>query len=527
MRNRRRVKPYRFKKSIKQDEVRPDTDTSNDTLSNQLSHNEQSLRKVFSQCSDVVFRPFQVSEEIQMMFIYVDGLVDTATLDQAVLMPMLYQGVPQGLSAMEWVGKLVENQLIAIAQTMIIVQTSILIEKIMNGNIALLMDGEVSALALDLKGFSKRSIDEPASEQLIRGPREGFIEDIRTNTSLLRRKLKNARMKFEPLVLGEVSHTDIVIAYVEGIVNEAVLQEVRERMTRIEIDAALDSGYIEEFIEDVWWSPFPTIQNTERPDVVIASLLEGKVAILIDGSPFVLLVPFTFWGALQSAEDYYERYIYTTAIRWLRFILMGSSLLLPSIYVALTTFNPQLLPTNLILTFAAAREPSPFPTVVEALLMELTFEALREAGIRLPKAVGSAVSIVGALVIGQAAVDAGIVTAPLVIVVAATGIASFSIPRYNFSTALRLLRFPMLFLSGTLGFFGITIGLMMILSHLVSIQSFGVPYFEPLAPTVGKGLNDSLWRSPRWLMNARPQLISGKRSIRIPPNQKPSPNRKK
>lgn len=253
--------------------------------------------------------------------------------------------------------------------------------------------------------------------------------------------------------------------------------------------------------------------------------MEGKVAILTDGTPIVLIVPFTFFAGLQAAEDYYERFMYSTAIRWIRFVLFNVALFLPSIYVAVTTFHSQMLPTSLLLSFAGAREPSPFPTVVEAFLMEVVFESLREAGVRLPKTVGSAVSIVGALVIGESAVRAGIISAPVVIVVAGTGIASFAIPRYNLGVAYRLLRFPLLILAGTFGLFGVFMGALALLLHLVSLRSFGVPYLSPLAPLNVEEIKDILWRAPRWMLTFRPNSMIKGDSIRIPKGQKPSPKR--
>ncbi|EJW15184.1 GerA spore germination protein [Paenibacillus alvei DSM 29] len=314
--------------------------------------------------------------------------------------------------------------------------------------------------------------------------------------------------------------------YIEGIVEDSILDEVRKRVSRIEIDAVLDSGFIEEFIEDAPFSPFPTVQNTERPDVVLSSLLEGKIGIIVNGSPFVLIVPMTFWSALQAAEDYYEHFIYSTAIRWLRFTLLFISILLPSLYVAATTFHPELVPAELLLSIAAAREGVPFPAVVEALLMEFMFEALREAGIRLPKPIGSAVSMVGALVIGESAVNAGIVAAPLVIVVAFTGIASFSIPRYNVGLAFRLVRFPLLILAGALGLYGIGLGLIVLLIHLVNLRSFGVPYLTPVSPEIPGNSKDIFIRAPRWAMRDRP-FFAGRDKERIPEGQKPDPQRGK
>lgn len=329
----------------------------------------------------------------------------------------------------------------------------------------------------------------------------------------------------ETIIVGQVSQTDIVIAYIDGIAPNSVLEEVRKRIRRIQIDGVLDSCYIEEFIEDITWTPFPQVQNTERPDVVCASLFEGKVAIFVDNTPFVLVVPMTFWTGLQAADDYYERSIYTTFVRFIRYALLNIALLLPSLYVALTTFHPQLIPTNLLISIAAAREGVPFPTVIETLMMEFMFEGLREAGIRLPKPVGSAVSIVGALVIGQAAVQAGIASAPVVIIVATTGISSFGIPRYNLGTACRLLRFPMLIMAGMLGLYGVIIGFFIIIIHLLGLRSFGVPYMSPVAPLIPGNLKDIFIRAPRWSMTRRPAFISGANKRRVPEGQQPSPKR--
>jgi spore germination protein KA len=284
----------------------------------------------------------------------------------------------------------------------------------------------------------------------------------------------------------------------------------------------LESGYLEEFIEDNPYSPFPQVVHTERPDRVTASLLEGRVAILTDGTPFALIVPAEFITLMQSPEDYYERYMVATAIRWLRYIGFAMSLLLPSLYIAITTFHQEMIPTRLLISLAAAREGVPFPALVEALMMEFTFEALREAGIRLPRAVGQAVSIVGALVIGQAAVQAGIVSPLMVIVVAITGIASFMNPAFNIALTMRLMRFPLMLLAATLGLFGVMVGILAILIHLAGLRSFGVPYLSSLAPLHTKDLKDVAVRAPWWAMDNRPAETAKLNRRRQSRGQKPS-----
>jgi spore germination protein KA len=370
---------------------------------------------------------------------------------------------------------------------------------------------------------AQRNLEEPSSEPVIRGPRDGFIENISTNIGLIRRRIKTPRLKTESITLGELTQTQVVLTYIEGIVSESIVEEVRKRVSRIQIDGIIDSGYIEEFIEDSPFTPFPQVHSTERPDVVAAELLEGKVAILVDTSPFVLIVPMTFWNGLQASEDYYVRWPIATFVRWIRFIFIIIAIFAPPLYVAITTFHQEMIPTNLILSIASSREAVPFPALVEALLMEIIFEALREAGIRLPKQIGQAISIVGALVIGQAAVQAGIISAPVVIIVSITGIAAFTIPRYSFGNGIRLLRFPMLFLAGTLGLYGIVLGSLGILLHVASLRSFGVPYFTPVSPLTFTNLKDVIIRAPIWAKTHRPLATGSNDPIREPIGQKPGP----
>ncbi|MFX3635736.1 MAG: spore germination protein [Candidatus Pristimantibacillus sp.] len=501
----------------------PLPDEQNTELSTELAMNEKMLRETFQECSDIVFRP--ISSNPKVLLIYTDGLVDSKKLDKVMLTSILYDEAPNRSNGVPYSGQIIQEQLAAISQIEMVSTINELTNGVLMANIVLLVDGENKAIIADLKKFEKRTIEEPAAEVAVRGPRDGFTETLRINTSLIRRRIRSPKLKMEPITVGKVSQTDIVIVYIDGIVSNTILEEVRRRVGRIQIDGVLESGFIEEFIEDAPWSPFPQIQNTERPDIVCASLLEGKIAIIVDNTPFVLLVPMTFWTGLQAVEDYYERSIYTTFVRFVRYSLLNIALLLPSLYVAFSTFHQQLIPTNLLISIASSREGVPFPTFIETLLMEFMFEGLREAGIRMPKAVGSAVSIVGALVIGQAAVQAGIVSAPVVIVVATTGIASFAIPRYNFGTAYRLLRFPMLILAGMLGLYGIISGLFLMMIHLLGLRSFGVPYMSPVIPQIPQSLKDVFIRAPRWSMNQRPALFSGTNKSRIPEGQQPSPKR--
>lgn len=282
----------------------------------------------------------------------------------------------------------------------------------------------------------------------------------------------------------------------------------QKKNQKIKIDAVLESGYIEEFIEDDTYSPFPQAQYTERPDTVAAQLLEGRFAIFTDNTPFVLTGPITFWRLMQASEDYYERYLMSNLIRWLRYMFLFVALYLPAIYVAVITYHQDLMPTNLMFSVASAREPIPFPAIIEALIMEISFEALREAGVRLPKTIGQTVSILGALVIGTAAVEAGIVSAPMVIIVSLTGIASFTIPRFNLAISIRMLRFPLMFLASIFGIFGIMLGTIILVLHLCNLQSFGIPYLSGISPFKRDEVKDIFVRAPWWTMTRRPGTYS-------------------
>nr|WP_235959633.1 spore germination protein [Paenibacillus silvestris] len=484
---------FRRKSSVNAHQAPPPSTLGEMAMSSDLQENEKRLRQIFEKCSDIVFRQLHFPNQSgRAVLIYLDGLADTLEIEKLIIKPYLDSSHhAMGIHSDE-----LKNQLFAVAPQKLVTNMDSIVQSILYGDSALLFENEPSAMLINLVDFQHRSVDEPVIEASIRGPREGFTEVLRINTSMIRRKINSPKLKMEPIELGETTRTRVVITYMEDEVDPDLLTEIKARLSRIKSKAILDSNYIEEQIEGTPYSLFPQIQNTERPDTVAASLMEGKVGILVDGSPNALLAPMTFWSGFQAADDHYERFLYVSGVRIIRILLFIMSLLLPSFYVGLTTFHPQMIPANLLISIAAAREGIPFPTVIETFIMEIMFEGLREAGLRLPQAVGSTVSIVGALVIGEAAVQAGIISAPIVIIVASTGIASFAIPRYSLSLPFRLLRFPLLGLSGTLGFYGIATGTIAILIHLCKLESFGVPYLFPLAPFDKNKLGDTLYREP-------------------------------
>lgn len=501
------------------------TDNSDIPIESDISINEQILRAIFQDCSDVVFHSAQIQMQTKTLALYIAGLPDTKHLDDIIL-KLMFSSCPQDIQKSDYIEQVSQRKVIPVSESRRVSLISDIVKNVLKGDVVFLFDGEEQGLAVSVQGTEARAIEEPSMEPVIRGPREGFVENLRTNTSLLRRRLRSAHLKVESFSIGKLSHTEVTVVYIRGIATEELVNTVRDRLNQIQIDGVLESGYLEEFITDAPYSPFPQIQSTERPDVVIASLLEGKVAIITDGTPIALVLPMTFWTGLQASEDYYERSITATPIRWLRLLFTFVSLFLPSVYVSLVSYDHPALPTNLLISIASSQRQSPFPAIIETLLMEVTFEALREAGVRLPKGVGSAVTIVGGIVIGQAAVMAGFISAPVVIVVAITGIASFIIPRYNFGLAFRLLRFPLLLLSGFMGFFGIMIGIIAITIHLATLRSFGVSYLSPVAPLSLDGLKDVFLRKAWFAMNLRPRSTVQQNIVRIPPGQQPDQREK-
>lgn len=474
-------------------------DIPHQIMSKSITDNLVQFKDIFKDCSDVVYRQIVSREKAQFLLIFIDGMIDSELIVSNLIKPLLYEGLPQGLGSVEAFSQMCERELFSLLQVNKSSMINIIAKQILKGNLAIIVEGESEACIASVRKLETRSIDESTNEPTLRGPRESFTESIRTNITLIRKIFSTRRLKVETFEVGTLTSTQVVISYIEGITEQNLLEQVRKRITEIKSNGILESGYIEESIEDTHFSPFPQMLNTERPDVVAASLLEGKIAILTDGSPFVLIVPMTFWSGLQAPDDYYERFLYVVMNRTIRFAFTVFGVLFSSLYVALTNFHQEMIPSKLMISIASLREQSPFPTVIEVFFMEVMFEGLREAGLRLPKTIGPLVSIVGALVIGEAAVRAGIISAPIVIVVSAAGVASFIIPRYRFGIPLRMLRFPILVLSGIFGLFGIAAGTMLILIHLVRLVPFGTPYLEPVAPLDNQRLKDWIIRWPRKL----------------------------
>ncbi|RKO67689.1 spore germination protein [Desulfofundulus salinus] len=496
-------------------------------LSSRLKDNLALIKQILGHSSDLVIRELQLGVDggVPGAVVFIDGMTDKGTVNDTLIKGLTLESRMAGLGgkAAGDLFTLVRNFMINVSSVKEAATVFELLDGILYGDVAVLIEGKAAALLATAPGWPVRGIEEPTSESVVRGPREGFTELLRTNTSLIRRHLRNPNLVIERITLGERTRTFVEIVYLRGLADPRLVQEVKDRLSRIKVDGIIESGNIEELIEDHPYSPFPQVFRTERPDRVVSMLLDGRVAIITDGTPFVLIVPAEFVVFIQSSEDYYERFFLATAVRWLRYIAFIASLILPSLYISITTFHQEMIPTRLLINIAASREGVPVPAFVEAFLMEFTFEALREAGIRLPRNVGQAVSIVGALVIGQAAVSAGIVSSLMVIVVALTGISSFVAPVFSMAITMRLLRFPMMALAATLGIFGVMMGLLAILVHMASMRSFGIPYLAPLAPMHARDLKDVMMRAPLWAREARPSELAKEDPIRQVQGLKPAP----
>ncbi|WP_138753747.1 spore germination protein [Paenibacillus sinopodophylli] len=486
-------------------------------LSLSVTANMEMVKQELGESADIIFRLLTIADHnhTEGLIVYVQGMVDDERLNEFIIQPLHRERFPldAALDSQELLAVLKADVL----STGIVTDISdwkLLFQKLFMGYAILFLEGSDQAIAANVIGGARRGIEEPKTEMAIRGPREGFTESIRTNTSMIRRKIRSPKLWMEQWTIGEISQTPVCIMYVKGLADEKILMDLRERLESIRIDGILESGYIEELIADQKWSPFPTILSNERPDAVAGNLLEGRIAILVDGTPFVLVVPAILNMFFQASEDYYQRFDITTFLRMLRFVSFLIALLMPSVYVAIVGYHQEMIPTQLLLKLAAQREGVPFPAYLEAFIMEFVFEILREAVVRMPSAAGNTISIVGGLVIGQSVVEAGIVSPAVVIVVSFTAIASFVSPTYSLGIAARLLRFFLLLAASTLGFYGIGLVVLLLILHLSNIRSFGMPYIKPFAPFFLKDMKDTLVRAPLWLMRERPQKLGNQNKVR-------------
>lgn len=485
-------------------------------VSKSLNENKNILESAFRDCGDVIIRTFLAGpdKDMKMMIVYVDNMINkTVTEDLIMTNLMTRTRVRADVNILD---KL-KNEAISIGEIKEENDFDSIFTSILLGDTAIFADKDDKALIASTKGWPTRGVPKVENEVVVQGPKDAFGEAINFNIVLMRRRIRDTGLKVIRLRCGRRSKTDIAVMYIEGIARDEIVKRVIESIKKIDVDAVIDGGYIEQLTEKKWWSPFPQVQMTERPDKAAAAILEGRVVSAVDNSPLALLLPSTLNTFFQAAEDYYDRWQIMSFIRLIRYAAAFLALALPGLYIAITLYNPNLLPVEAVLKIAGTRIDVPFSAVTEVFGMEIAFELLREAGIRLPSSIGSTLGIVGGIVIGQAAVEAGLVGPVVVIVSAITGICTFVIPNQAMVNGIRLSKYIILILSAALGMFGFWTGILLVIVHLCSLESFGIPYMYPYCSASERGwddLKDSIIRLPLFMLRKRPIFASPKNKIR-------------
>lgn len=480
---------------------------------------------------DIVIRDFIIQAESReateggltkpwrALAVFIDGMVDKMTINTHILQPLML------LTAIA--DEPVERRLQTVSEALLpgnqvtkFEDWKDVVPGILSGCTAVFVDGSPGALIVETRGWEHRTVGLAQTETVVRGPHEGFTESFRANTGLVRAQLRCKDLITEMMRVGRLAPTDVAVMYIKGVVNPKLVDEVKRRIQAIDVDYLPDSGLLEQFIEDNPRLVVPTTLTTERPDRIAHMLMEGHVAIFVGNSPFAIAVPVVFWQLVHSPEDAYLRFPFGSFLRLLRWLALSLALLTPALYVSITNYHPEMIPTDLMLAIAGSREQVPFPVITEILMMEFSIELIREAGIRIPSVIGPTIGIVGALIIGQAAVQAGIVSPLLVIVIAVTALASFAIPNYNLAFGVRTMRFVFLTAAAVFGFYGLTLALCWAAARLAVQKSFGVPMLSPVAPRMDTS-KDVFLRGPAYVMNQRPVYLQTQQSWREQPATRP------
>ena len=504
------VKPKKFR-TVNQSTAKESAGMNDQKKAPQtVSETEEWFRRELTGNADIVFRDLLIggSENLEAVLIYMYGNTNKDLLNTNVIKQLMTFRVKDELSfgSAEFVKKIADS-CISIGRVKIVTDKNSAKNAIFEGNAVLIIDRFSQLIVLEAAETESRQISEPENEKTIRGPKEGFIEDIWTNIALIRRTLKDPTLKVEIFKIGRRTKTNLALIYIDSLADLNLVSEVRKRVEKIDIDGALANGYIEDYIEDNPYSPFPQTLGTEKPDKVNAALLEGRIVIILDGTPFVMLVPAQFIQFFQAPEDYYDRPIMGTYIRILRVLAFIVTTTAAPAYVALTSFHLELVPFELLLNIAELRKQVPFPPVAEVFTMEFIIESLRESGLRLPGNVATTLGVVGGIILGDAAVKSNLVSPSMIIIITISIICNFVIPNYGMSLVIRILRLFLIILAASFGAFGITLGWLIIIIHLCRLESFGLPYFAPLAPTRFADFKDLFIRVPIWAMKQRPDSI--------------------
>lgn len=505
---------FQKKQAPKEDSFAVQEQQNNPKLSDDLLVNIDSLKTAFSYPANnaLKFRNLYLPlYKKSVAILFIEGTVNIDLIDMNILKPMT-NNPESPLPKVDFVS-LLTTTILTSATTEIISTVKDATNALVNGNTIILIDQEQHALSVDTAKFENRAVSEPTTETDIVGPKVAFNESAAVNRSLLRRQLRNPDFICETVTVGDKSSQEVFIMYLNNIADEKLVDNIKKRLQNIETDAVLTLSQVGQYIEERPYSLIPSTLQTERPDRAASFVLEGHIVLVMENSPSALVAPTTFWSFFHTVEDQYLRMPYGNFLRIIRLIAIFIALLVPALYIALTTFHSEMLPTDLMLAIAATRERIPFPVFIEILIMEVSFEILREAGVRVPNVLGPTIGIVGALILGQAAVQANIVSPILVVVVAITGLASFTIPDVSLNIAVRMFRFIFLIVAYLFGFFGMAIVAAFSVAYLVSLKSFGVPFFAPFAPYLPSS-NDMVTRKTLWQQWLRPFSTSPKQKVR-------------
>lgn len=484
-------------------------------ISLNLRENEEYIRKRCADCADILIRPMRLGDgpKVDCLMVYIEVAVSNIMLDDSALGKMInhFWEIPP-----DQIRKFIRNNSLGIADVKKLPDMETAFAALLAGNAVFFMDGYDEALKISSKGYPNMGVSGAETEKVLRGSREGFTDAVKINSALVRKRIRDTRLKVEEKTLGVRSQTVVQILYMEDLVREELLEDLKNRLDEYEIDGILDSGMVEQLTDDAWYSPFPQYQTTERPDRAAQEILNGRIVVICDNSPYALILPSSFSGFMESSEDWYHHFEMASFLRVLRYFALAAATLLPGLYLAVIRFHTQILPTNLILSFAEAREGVPFSSVAELLFLELAFEMIREAGVRIPGSLGNAIGIVGGLIVGQAAVTANLVSPIVVMIVALTALGGMVIPNEEFASAFRLLKYMFLFLGGYLGIFGIVLGLYLTVAHLAGLLSFGMPYLMPFIKKDGSsGTGEGILRPPFFTRRKRPCYARKEEELRL------------
>ncbi|MFC4321232.1 spore germination protein [Litchfieldia salsa] len=484
--------PFFKKKKQKKSQESPSDSNSEQkvTMFENLDESMTFIKQAFSNTDDLIVKKIQ-NRDTNGFLVYLDTMTDSEKIQKNILKPL-----------MEASNDHLTNVLFSTFKSLNFLNKAHI--ELLNGSCLFFLEGEQQFYSLNVALSKDRSVEEPSNEQVISGSHEGFVETHITNLHLVRKALKTPALKLEHVTVGDQIPSKLTLVYREDLANKEIIEEFKKRVENTSIDHIPSFGFLQELIEDSTWSPFPQILYTERVDRVVGHINEGRVSVLIEGSPSCLIIPVTFFAFFQSPDDYNSRWMIGSFVRTLRLLSIAIAVNLPAVYIAIIGFHFEVLPDELVLPVISSIRNIPFPPLIEALIMELTIELIREAGVRLPSRIGQTIGIVGGLVIGDAVVRAGLISNTMIVVVAITAVAAYSIPTTPMSDAVRFLRFPLMLLSSTFGFVGIVIGTIFILAHLCRLESFGTPYFAPWAPFQLQDIKDTFIRLPVWKFNTRP-----------------------